>query len=371
MMRPFSQLNNNLDFVRLALALLVIFSHAYPLGTGSEAREPFLLLTRGQVTGGRIAVDLFFIVSGFLIASSAERSASLGSFLKKRVFRIYPAFCVLSLFTLVAFFPIGRAGFPTGSFVRNATNVVAYTLVLREFPYQHAFSHNPAPNVINGSLWSISYEFWCYIGVAFLSLTGFLRSKIVLGTLFAASVALSMFFSLSGWHPGGKIFGVIFGFPPFWGRLLPMYLAGVLFYRICDWVPLRSAWIVLCVALLGIAAVVPHGWTLLFPIAGSYLVFAFAYHPAIPHLNAARFGDLSYGTYLYAFPVLQVIVQWRGHTVNPFMLFLLGTPPTLMLALGSWYGVERWFLRKSHKQTTHPPITAELSQKQPTAPASM
>ena len=84
-----SMKNNNFDFLRLALAVLVIFSHAFPLGAGSEIHEPLRVLTHGQMTLGGFAVDLFFVMSGFLIAGSAERSRNLGSFLKKRVARIY------------------------------------------------------------------------------------------------------------------------------------------------------------------------------------------------------------------------------------------------------------------------------------------
>jgi peptidoglycan/LPS O-acetylase OafA/YrhL len=78
MQTSFDQRDNNFDFIRLFLAVLVIFSHSYPLGTGSEVAEPFNVLTRHQVTGGHIAVDLFFVISGFLITASFERSTSIG-----------------------------------------------------------------------------------------------------------------------------------------------------------------------------------------------------------------------------------------------------------------------------------------------------
>jgi peptidoglycan/LPS O-acetylase OafA/YrhL len=70
MQTPFDQRENNFDSIRMALAVLVIFSHSYPLGTGSEIREPLVLLTHKQVTAGHMAVDLFFIISGFLITAS-------------------------------------------------------------------------------------------------------------------------------------------------------------------------------------------------------------------------------------------------------------------------------------------------------------
>jgi peptidoglycan/LPS O-acetylase OafA/YrhL len=86
---------NNIDFLRLAFALLVVFSHSFPITQGSNTAEPFMRLTREQATGGSIAVDAFFILSGFLITASYSRSASAFSFLKKRIARIYPAFLVM------------------------------------------------------------------------------------------------------------------------------------------------------------------------------------------------------------------------------------------------------------------------------------
>src|SRR5271154_4636955 len=104
---------NNLDFVRLFLAILVIFSHSYPLGLGTEKNEPFMLATNGQITGGSIAVDCFFILSGFLIAHSFIYSNSLLDYFRKRVFRIYPAFIVAMLFGALLIAPIAGAVWPS------------------------------------------------------------------------------------------------------------------------------------------------------------------------------------------------------------------------------------------------------------------
>ena len=97
---------NNFDFMRLAFAVLVIWSHAYPLGLGTEVSEPVFRATHRQWTGGALAVDSFFVMSGFLIAASALRSSTVLSFLKKRVMRIYPAFLLLAVITLILFLPL-------------------------------------------------------------------------------------------------------------------------------------------------------------------------------------------------------------------------------------------------------------------------
>src|SRR5476651_1337833 len=106
---------NNFDFLRLALAVLVIFSHSFPLGVGSETHELLRVLTHGQMTLGAFAVDLFFVMSGFLIAGSAERSRSVGSFLKKRVTRIYPAFIVSAALMALVVLPLASGAFAEAS----------------------------------------------------------------------------------------------------------------------------------------------------------------------------------------------------------------------------------------------------------------
>src|SRR5579862_5627066 len=227
----FDQRENNIDFVRIVLALLVILSHSYPLTLGHERSEPFAVLSRGQVTGGHIAVDLFFILSGFLITASFERSSSAASYLRKRVARIYPGFLLLSLMTLVLFAPLAHARVEGTSLIAKILNVTGNTLRLAEWKYSGAFGSNPAPGVINGSLWSIYYEFWCYIGVLTLGLTGLLRSRTFLALLFGASIVVSLLFGAHVVNFSGGIVGEILGYPPFWARLLPMYLAGVVFYR--------------------------------------------------------------------------------------------------------------------------------------------
>src|SRR5271165_6832576 len=130
MKAKFDQRQNNIDFARIVLALLVIFSHSYSLACDNELTEPFHLLSHGRITGGRIAVDLFFIISGFLIAASYERSSSAVSYLSKRVARIYPAFIVLALVTLVVFNPLAHGHVAGATFKDKFANVVGNTLRL-------------------------------------------------------------------------------------------------------------------------------------------------------------------------------------------------------------------------------------------------
>jgi peptidoglycan/LPS O-acetylase OafA/YrhL len=352
MKSQWKQRSNNFDFLRLALAVLVIYSHSFPLGTGSELIEPVRRFTHGQMTGGAVAVDLFFVMSGFLITASAERSRNSLSFMRKRVARIYPAFCVAGLLSLAIVMPLAGATFEHAGRLARAGDFLLQTLRLREFSYTSAFSDNPYPGSINGSAWSIQYEFWCYVGVALLASSGMLRRRWFVLCLFVASILVSFCFEVNGWIFGGKFLGVLFGSPQLWARLLPLYLAGVAFYLFRELIP-KLSWIAAAgVLALLVAARLPFGCAALFPIAGTYLIFYLAYASWIRLERFGRFGDFSYGTYLYAFPVQQLLMRTFGHPVSPWVLFLCATPLTLLLAVASWYGVERRFLQPARRKET-------------------
>ena len=357
----FDQRQNNIDFVRIVLALLVILSHSYALALHSEQTEPFNLLSIGQATGGRIAVDLFFILSGFLIAASYERSSSALSYLRKRVARIYPAFILLTLLTVAVILPLAHGRVAGATLSEKAFNVIGNTLVLRSIGADGAFPYNPAQWEVNGSLWSIAFEFWCYIGVMLLGLAGLLRSKKFLLTAFIGSIVISMLFAHFKWNISGAILGRIFGYPPFWARLLPMYLAGVVFYRFRQQIPLSPKLVVLAVAAMVVAFRAPLGYAALFPIAGTYLVMCFSFAPSIRLHGAARYGDFSYGTYLYGFPIQQLILQAFARPVSPLLLFACAAPVTVLIAAMSWYTVEKRFLQAAHKKSAKP-IAMELSE---------
>ena len=351
-MTPWDSRQNNFDFLRLALAVLVIYSHAYPLGIGSETLEPLHRLSNGQVTGGAVAVNSFFIMSGFLIAASAQRSSGVWSFLKKRFSRIYPAFLVASVLSILVLVPLSTARLEAATVPSRALDFIFQTARLMEFHYRDAFPSNPNPGPINGSIWSIAYEFWCYLGVAILLVAGLLKRRAIIASLFVASWIVSIAFRVEGWILGGKLLGQVVGPPHFWARLLPLYLAGVVFYLYRDRISLRHSFAAISAACLLLACWFQAGWTTVFPLAGAYLLFWFAFTPAIRLHQAGRFGDFSYGTYLYAFPIEQLLVQHFAEPVRPTLLFLIATPLTLIAAAASWYGVERHFLQPARRKET-------------------
>ena len=350
---PMPERLNNIDFLRLALALLVVFSHSFTLTQGSDAAEPFLRLTRGQATGGHIAVDSFFILSGFLITASFQRSSSAQSFLKKRIARIYPGFMAVTVVTALCFVPFGGGHVEGRGLLGKAALVVVNIVRLKDIKTLGAFAGNPFPHVVNFSLWTVSYEFLCYLGVAVLGLTMVLRRRWALAVLFGASMVVSLLYAHFQWTSPHSLPAVLFGYPQFWARLIPMYLAGVVFYLYRDSIRLHRRGAILSLLAMAVACIIPLGYTFLFPLFGTYLLMYLAFWQRVPLHRIMRFGDLSYGTYLYAFPIQQLVVQHLGLRNSPVRLFATATPLVLAAAAISWFVVERPVLRASKRR---PPV---------------
>ena len=336
--------DNSFDTLRLFFAVLVIFSHSYALGRGSNDTEPLSVLTHGQITFGNVSVWAFFVISGFLIAQSWTRSPNPLKFLKRRVSRIYPGFIVAALLMALvvvpfAVDPAARQPFAIGNFVLQ-------TLRLQVFKVAPVFVHNAQPNALNGSLWSVPFEFWCYIGILLMGLTGVLRRRWPVVAIFAAVIAWHLYLSITGWIPGGKVLGLIFGFPLFWAIVLPFFLAGSLFHLFGGTALLRKPLMIVAFAILAASNFIPNGLLVTLPICGAYLLLGLAYLPWLRPLNLARFGDFSYGTYLYAYPIQQLIVKFNGGAMDPLKLFLLAAPISIGVGALSWFLIERHFLAR-------------------------
>lgn len=357
---------NNFDFIRFALALAVVFAHSYALLQGGDAGEPLMRATHQQLTFGALAVDWFFVISGFLITHSWLRKPAPKDFLKKRALRIYPGFLGSILFCTFIVVPLASP-VAREHFIATIRPVplIGNLFLVRYFD-PGIFRNNPGA-AVNGSLWSISYEFWCYIGVMLLGLTALIKREWFILSAFFATIAISILFEIRNLRPGGgPLFPILFGAPRLWARLLPYYLAGMSFYLVRLKIP-HSRWIgVVCLLLLVVAAVIPiWGVSLLLPLAGTYVLFCLAFDPKIRLENWARFGDFSYGMYVFAFPIQQWLVQRLGTGTSPFTLFFISAPLTIAAGIISWHLIERHFLKLKKKPIEALPeaIVAEFSGK--------
>ena len=328
---------NNLNAIRLALALAVILSHSFPLslGAGGEAKgDPLYALTQMESCGG-VAVNLFFFISGMLITASWLNSKSMQHYLMKRVLRIYPGYIVATAFSgllIWLFCPEFRAhaGHGISWAIMMANDWVR--LDQKSLGWEGVFSGNPLPQCANGSLWTIPLEFSCYMSVLWLGLFSLFRFRWL---ILAAALGIYCKFS----------YNLLAGYDAFHldSRFWTYFFGGACFWLWRDKIPFsgRMAWVGL--ALLLVASQIRPWFSVLEPVFGSYAVLWLGYGLRLPCLQWTQKTDLSYGTYLYAFPVQQVLAM-NESLRHPWLLFLLSAPVTLLLAWMSWHWVEKRFL---------------------------
>lgn len=336
---------NNFDALRLAMALMVIWSHSFAIHTGSEQREWFSLLLHRAYNAGNIGVMAFFVISGFLITQSYERSRSTLSYFVKRVRRIYPGYMVATTISGLLFIP----------FIAPTAHVTALDWLVTIAMNLLLQGYSPAPDVlgrhdfglasINGALWSIPYEFWCYIGVALLGTVLLLKNgRFLLFCLGAFVVAhLSSDFVAAIPWPGtaNRIFGQLY----LWTTMAPCFILGMLVYRYRTMLPRSRALLAgLLIASIG-ACWIHHdfGYIVFLPSL-AYAIFYVSFADNVPLHNAARFGDFSYGTYLYGFLIQKVLQFTIARSWNLAEFFAASIVLSLLAGVLSWHLVEKWFL---------------------------
>ncbi len=326
--------DNNFNLIRMVAASMVLVSHAYPIALGAGTSEP--LSTLLGVKLGTLAVYVFFAISGFLIAQSLDRSSSVTRFLIARVLRIFPALFVMLMLTALVLGPIFTSlhldeYFSSGAAVRYVLHNLSLAFLMYDLP--GVFDANPYGPAINGSLWTLVYEVICYLGVLAIGMAGAFRTRAVM------AVALAFFaagYAITVTRPAGI---------PIPERLtnladlgLPFAL-GSAFYAWRDRLPLNWG---IGLALAAGAALLAG--TALFHealiVAVSYWVFLLGYLPGGAIRAYNRLGDYSYGVYIFAFPMQQVMAALFS-PMSPALNMALAAPATLFLAVLSWHLVEK------------------------------
>jgi len=342
---------NNFDVLRLIAAGSVIFSHAFLLSQGGEEHEPLKWLT-GQTILGVVGVFVFFVISGFLVTQSFEATQSPLRFAVKRALRIYPGYvvcillCTFVLGPAVTLLPIGDylAGAGTWDFLRSN---LAMNVEHNSLPGVR-FTGFEVGSIVDGPLWSLPCEVVMYLLVLALGLCRLIRLA-ALVPLFALGLARLAFDDWANTALGGGPWLARFLGDTSW--LLPFFVAGMILYKLRRTRAFDRR--IALAALLGLIAGVPLGTLVFrtplfnfgFALLGAYLVIYLALEPALPLVRAARFGDLSYGLYIYGWPVEQTLLHLSHGGLVWWQLFPLALAIAAILALLSWHIIEAPALR--------------------------
>lgn len=319
----------NFAMLRLLAALAVLWSHSFTLSGGQGAWEPFKSLSGGQSKLGTTAVVIFLVISGYLVTQSFDRSAGVWRFVKARLLRIMPGLLALLVVLGLLVGPLLTRA-PLGEYFTSKDFLKFFALNGSLLGYwarlPGIFTENPQP-FINGSSWTIRFQAECYLLVLFLGVLGLLNRYVVLA-LFLGGMT---FLVLDGPYTDAN-FGQ-------WNHRIDIatkFLAGAAIYR---WQLELDGRAALSCAVLWLLAFFLGGYWLALPTAFAYLVIYLALAP-IRLPNVERYGDLSYGIFLSAWPVQQLIL-YSGLASTWLGVGLLSTAGSIGVALLSWHLLEK------------------------------
>ena len=322
---------NNFGFLRLLFATLVILAHSPELVDGNRSRE---ILTRifGTMSLGEVAVDGFFLISGYLILQSLVNSKSYFEYLSKRVLRIYPGYIVAFVISLgIGSLAGGRIG-GLGQTLLDITRALS----LHTPRLDGAFAGNPLP-IVNGPMWTVSYEFRCYLLAMLMGGVGILKSRLAYLSLTVA-LLLSVLSQLDfQWSP---TIVAVFGQAKFSEHFTLAFLVGGAFYLLRDRIPYARGAVIFALTALVPLMFFPQVAEAAMVTFGGYVLFYFAFKFKSARLS--RIGskvDLSYGIYLYAWPIQNVLI-WHYRHISPWLLFGLSATMAGVCAYASWTFVE-------------------------------
>ena len=325
---------DNFLLLRLLAASLVIYGHAPAITGGKGWPDVFVWLGWGSYSGD-LAVNVFFAVSGFMIAGSYLRRRHLGDFLWARLLRIYPAYLLCLLGTA---FVLGAActSLPLHDYYGShevmryvSKNVQLGKGLVWDLP--GVFTGNPKLAYVNGSIWTLPAEVRMYLWVALAGVLGILSRR------WCCHLLLAVLFVCGLLAPAHVPLVPLASFL----RLAGYFALGVFCCVNRERIP--TGW--WCVAVLAALAWLLHATPLYpfaFALALTAFVFAFAY--VSPWLGCLRFGDYSYGLYLWGYPMQQMVAHLAPR-LTPAGNILLAWPLAMLLAVLSWHLVERPALR--------------------------
>jgi peptidoglycan/LPS O-acetylase OafA/YrhL len=353
---------NSLNLFRLIFAGMVIVSHSWNL---RAERDPFDRWFNQSWSLGSIAVDGFFIISGFLIVGSwCSPSNRADQFLRNRIVRIVPGFVGAALLSLglAAAGPHGLAYLHS----INPTGIPVDLLTLRVDFLDNAlaFSNLPFPHKVNGSLWTIPLEFNCYLAVALAGSMGCFRRRRTAGLIF---LAIWLVYGARDIRYGSSL-----GTP--W-RFAACFGAGGMAYLFRDAIPRSRILAGACLIALAASLRIPNALPAAIPVFGAYALLYAAFGLPAPLNAVGTRRDISYGVYLYSFPMQQCCYRlaFAGRLpTSPYVNILAAGALAIGAGWLSWKFVEAPFLRSRRGESairTAPGRSREASDGAPDASA--
>jgi peptidoglycan/LPS O-acetylase OafA/YrhL len=328
---------NNFDLIRLIAAGMVIYGHAYYLAP-QQGLADFVGSRLPYDYSGSLAVKIFFFLSGMVVTESLLKRRSLWTFCVARVFRIWPGLIAVLLITVFVIGPLVTSLSPGEYFHHSQTYwYLLNNLKLRtDFALPGVFLELPFKGGVNGSLWSLRQEVIAYISLMALFLIGFFKIRGKTAAFLTLLGVVVLFFATD------PVFGARFLFPqatpnPMIDVPLPCFALGVALTAFKDHIEIKWTMLIFLCLAYGVLSDAAYA-TYIFYAALFYAILCIAGQPFFLKLKPPI--DISYGVYLWGFPVQQLLMYvWpdQGTRFNQVAGMLMAA----VMGIASWHLVEK------------------------------
>jgi len=311
---------------------MVLYSHQYPL-LGHESPYLITLADNWGLSLGSLGVTVFFAISGYLVTQSWIRDPHIGRYIAKRFLRVWPGLAAVTLLAVFIVGPLVSTLSLHDYFQDSRTWNYLRALYLKIiFPLPGVFEDNSFPNAVNGSLWTVRIEFRWYLYLLVLGMATSIakpewRRWIFLVFIFI--LALYYFVSHHAQTRAERSWSLDYGMYFCLGALMYVWHKK---WRNRYWMITMASG---CIAyLLGQPVMAA-----LLVIVPTVIAFGNTATPVIK--DAGRFGDFSYGLYIYAFMLQQTLAWHFGDALSFAMHLILATIASFVCAALSWHLVEK------------------------------
>lgn len=306
--------NNNLNLVKFIAALLVIISHAYAFAIGYEKKDFYYNITGGNGDLGALAVYVFFFYSGLLVSRSLLGNGNLKRYIKRRTERIYPAFLTVMLSIVFIAGPIFTnlslkdyfTGPDTYRYLRNLIFITEHNL-------PGVFGGNIYGTAVNGPIWTIRVEVFCYIMCYILYAGGFLFNRnigilVIMYTLFAGVMGAGEVLNIPG------ISAVVMP--------LTMFFIGMIYTRYSEKISMRCRYNVIACACFSLFSLM-HQVIFASVVFMPYILCYIAFSTKVVFKRLLKLGEYSYEIYLWGGFVGQAVTYMYGGRMNVYVNMVL------------------------------------------------
>lgn len=324
---------NNVNYfllLRTTAAIGVLFAHSYEL---LLLPSPIRFLNLGI---GEFSVYIFFVISGFFIFRSTQNSITVNDFLIKRALRIFPALFICVVVTFIVSAYVSDIQFSNFWKYQDNYYYLLNVTTVGNLQLYGVFDQNPYPYTVNGSLWTLKYELLCYVSMTlFVKLEKRFSLSILLLSLAVVTLFMVIHHELALSVNFLYLFGELFLFFVC-GATLNFISSKNKYYRIS----------LACSYFFALSIFYIYGYTKVangLILAMALTAVGILYFKAVLgayHKNKGNQLDISYGIYIYSFPIQQLIIS-KSNIANAGLIFLISLFLTIFVAVTSWYLVER------------------------------